>query len=58
MNELQKRLEIFFMCLPPKTKAIYRSEVDCLYIGINRLYTQSLIDLIEDRDYRIMKAPA
>lgn len=58
MNELQKRLEVFFIYLPEKTKAIYRSDEECLYIGINVIYIQSFIDLIEKSDYKIMKAPA
>jgi hypothetical protein len=46
MNSLQQK-EIFFMELPPKTKAIYRQDGEFLYIGINNtIQNQQDIDSI------------
>ena len=57
MHEFQKRLEIFFINLPPKTRAVYRSDEEGLYIGINQNFIPNLIDQIEQHDFKIMKSP-
>ncbi len=58
MEGLQKRLEIFFLSLPEETKFIYRSDENCLYIGINKNLIQTCIDLIESKLSKTTKTPA
>jgi hypothetical protein len=58
MKRLEQRLEIFFMGLPEPTKAIYRSDEESLYIGINKNLIPTFIDQIENQDFKIIKAPA